>query len=158
MGLNVINSPLRYEEALSMRDSFAKNIYEKTFNYLIKKMNEKIEIEHVNLEDEKGSNNYRKSIGLLDIFGFEVLGINSLEQFFINFANEKLQQLYVSYIFKEEQNEFMREGLREFSHDIGFQDNKPVIDLFENYPLGIFHLINQSSELNQDDKDLPSSI
>ena len=30
--------------------------------------------------------------------------INSLEQFFINFANEKLQQLYVSYIFKEEQN------------------------------------------------------
>jgi myosin heavy subunit len=70
MGLNVINSPLRYDEALSMRDSFAKNIYEKTFNYLIKKMNEKIEIEHVNLEDEKGSNNYRKSIGLLDIFGF----------------------------------------------------------------------------------------
>jgi myosin heavy subunit len=158
MGLNVINSPLKYEEALSLRDSFAKNIYEKTFNYLIKKMNEKIEIEHVNLEDEKGANNYRKSIGLLDIFGFEVLHVNSLEQFFINFANEKLQQLYVSYIFKEEQNEFMREGLREFSHDIGFQDNKPIIDLFEYYPLGIFHLINQSSELNQDDKDLPSSI
>jgi myosin heavy subunit len=36
----------------------------------------------------------------------------------------------VSYIFKEEQNEFLKEGLKEFSHDIGFQDNKPVIDLF----------------------------
>lgn len=121
-------------------------------------MNEKIEIEQISLDDDRNSNAYRKSIGLLDIFGFEVLMLNSLEQFFINFANEKLQQLYVSYIFKEEQNEFMREGLREFSHDIGFQDNKPIIDLFENYPLGIFHLVNQSSELNQDDKDLPASI
>ena len=42
MGLSVINSPLRYDEALSLRDSFAKNIYEKMFNFLIKKMNEKI--------------------------------------------------------------------------------------------------------------------
>lgn len=100
MGLNVINSPLKYEEALSIRDSFAKNIYEKTFNFLIKKMNQKIEIEQINIEEEKNSNHFRKSIGLLDIFGFEVLNTNSLEQFFINFANEKLQQLYVSYIFK----------------------------------------------------------
>ena len=81
--------------------------------------------------------------------------INSLEQFFINFANEKLQQLYVSYIFKEEQEEFLREGLKEFSHDIGFQDNKPIIDLFELYPLGIFHLVNESSELNKLDENLP---
>lgn len=84
--------------------------------------------------------------------------INSLEQFFINFANEKLQQLYVSYIFKEEQNEFLREGLKEFAHDIGFQDNKPIIDLFELYPLGIFHLVNESSELNKSDMDLPDII
>jgi hypothetical protein len=32
-----------------LRDSFAKNVYEKTFSFLIKKMNEKIEIEQVSL-------------------------------------------------------------------------------------------------------------
>jgi myosin heavy subunit len=48
-----------------------------------------------------GNRELRKSIGVLDIFGFEVLKTNSLEQVFINFANEKLQQLYVKYIFKE---------------------------------------------------------
>ena len=101
-GMNIINTPLKFNEALALRDSFSKNIYEKVFNFLVAKLNEKIEIEKIDFASE--SQRQRKSIGLLDIFGFEVLLINSLEQFFINFANEKLQQLYVSYIFKEEQN------------------------------------------------------
>ena len=84
---------------MALQNSFSKNLYEKSFLFLVKKLNEKIEIEKVNLEQT--SKVFRKSIGLLDIFGFEVLEVNSLEQLFINFANEKLQQLYVSYIFKE---------------------------------------------------------
>lgn len=39
MGGNVIKSPLRYDEALALRDSFAKNIYERTFNFLVSKLN-----------------------------------------------------------------------------------------------------------------------
>jgi myosin heavy subunit len=98
MGQNVINSPLKYDEAIALQNSFSKNLFEKTFIFLVSKLNEKIELEKVNLDETNKS--FRKSIGILDIFGFEVLGINSLEQFFINFANEKLQQLYVSYVFK----------------------------------------------------------
>jgi ribonuclease HII len=41
MGASVINSPLKYDEALALRDSFSKNIYEKTFNFLIKKLKNK---------------------------------------------------------------------------------------------------------------------
>lgn len=55
----------------------------------------------MDMDDLSQNRANRRSIGILDIFGFEILKKNSLEQFFINFANEKLQQLYVSYIFKE---------------------------------------------------------
>ena len=42
MGVNIINSPLKYDEAIALRDSFSKNIYEKVFNFLVMKLNEKI--------------------------------------------------------------------------------------------------------------------
>jgi myosin heavy subunit len=70
-------SPLKYDEAIAIRDSFAKNIYEKTFSFLVLKLNEKIEIEKINLEGSD-STEKRRNIGLLDIFGFEVLHLNSL--------------------------------------------------------------------------------
>jgi len=50
------------------------------------------------------------SIGLLDVFGFEVFETNSLEQLLINYANEKLAQLFNELFVESERRELQQEG------------------------------------------------
>lgn len=41
---SVIDSPLRLDEALALRDSLSKNLYEKLFTFLVFKLNDKIQL------------------------------------------------------------------------------------------------------------------
>ena len=43
------------------------------------------------------------SIGILDIYGFEIFQKNGFEQFCINYVNEKLQQIFIELTLKAEQ-------------------------------------------------------
>lgn len=63
------------------------------------------------------------AIGLLDIFGFEVFKVNSIEQLCINYCNEKLQNLYIFYVFKAEKDTFINEGLEDFLGELNYVDN-----------------------------------
>merc|ERR1712137_305606 len=50
-------------------------------------------------------------MGTLDIYGFECLETNSLEQLCINLANERLQQFFVEMVLDTEQKLYEREGV-----------------------------------------------
>ena len=66
-------------------------------------------------------------VGLLDIFGFEVFKKNSIEQLCINFANEKLQQMFNRHTFTLEEKTYEDEGI-EFKH-IEFHDSQPLLNM-----------------------------
>ncbi|KAK1342402.1 hypothetical protein QTO34_015167 [Cnephaeus nilssonii] len=82
------------------------------------------------------------SIGVLDIYGFEIFQKNGFEQFCINFVNEKLQQIFIELTLKAEQEEYVQEGIR--WTPIQYFNNKIVCDLIENKlsPPGIMSVLD----------------
>ena len=85
------------------------------------------------------------SIGILDIFGFEVFQTNSLEQFFINYANEKLQQHFYQHTFTKEEAEYADEGIS--AQHIEFSDNRSCLDLIEERKLftGVMKMLDEEA-------------
>lgn len=49
---------------------------------------------------------------MVTLLGFEIFDNNSFEQFCINLCNEKLQQLFIELTLKQEQEEYVREGIK----------------------------------------------
>uniref|UniRef100_A0A5F9CPP5 Unconventional myosin-X n=1 Tax=Oryctolagus cuniculus TaxID=9986 RepID=A0A5F9CPP5_RABIT len=130
-----ILTPLNVQQAVDSRDSLAMALYARCFEWVIKKINSRI----------KGKDDF-KSIGILDIFGFENFEVNHFEQFNINYANEKLQEYFNKHIFSLEQLEYSREGL--VWEDIDWIDNGECLDLIEK-KLGLLALINEESHFPQ---------
>jgi len=87
-GGHVVQKTLTSEQAVYAKDALAKALYERLFNWLVDRINQAIKPKEVN--GYKGT-----VIGVLDIYGFEILDTNSFEQFCINYCNEKLQQLFI---------------------------------------------------------------
>ncbi|NXW67343.1 MYO1B protein, partial [Hirundo rustica] len=66
---------------------------------------------------------------------------NSFEQFIINYCNEKLQQIFIELTLKEEQEEYIREGI-EWTH-IEYFNNAIICDLIENHQTGILAMLDE---------------
>ncbi|XP_041088780.1 myosin VIIAa [Polyodon spathula] len=134
-----VSTPLSIEQALDVRDAFVKGIYGRLFVWIVEKINAAI---------YKAPSNepktVRRSIGLLDIFGFENFTVNSFEQLCINFANENLQQFFVRHVFKLEQEEYNLENIN-WQH-IEFTDNQDALDMIAIKPLNIISLIDEESK------------
>ena len=112
-------------------------------------------------EQEENFRAETKTIGLLDIFGFENFKENNFEQLCINYVNEKLHKLYISAIFDAEKFELRNEGLGDRVNQLKYPDltSLDVIKLLDekvqtgirsgigktDSKIGIFNLINDCS-------------
>ncbi|XP_020366612.1 unconventional myosin-If [Rhincodon typus] len=126
-----INMTLNVEQAGYTRDALSKALYARLFDYLV---------DAVNKAMQKPYEEY--SIGVLDIYGFEIFQKNGFEQFCINFVNEKLQQIFIELTLKAEQEEYVQEGIK--WTPIQYFNNKIVCDLIENKlnPPGIMSVLD----------------
>eukprot|EP00516_Mucochytrium_quahogii_P005474 CAMPEP_0203751320 /NCGR_PEP_ID=MMETSP0098-20131031/5412_1 /ASSEMBLY_ACC=CAM_ASM_000208 /TAXON_ID=96639 /ORGANISM=" , Strain NY0313808BC1" /LENGTH=935 /DNA_ID=CAMNT_0050640985 /DNA_START=162 /DNA_END=2966 /DNA_ORIENTATION=+ len=137
-----VSQVLKKQEAYKTRDALAKALYGRTFERLVVEINAAV---GMNTQVDEGTHN---SIGVLDIYGFEIFESNSFEQLCINYCNEKLQQLFIELTLRTEQDEYKSEGIV-WEH-IDFFNNKTVCDLIElkqkPHP-GILSLLDEECSL-----------
>jgi len=118
-------------------EALAKAIYSRLFNWIVWSVNLRIRAE---------DSIVASFIGVLDIFGFESFATNSFEQLCINYCNETLQQHFNQFIFKLEQEEYIREQI-DWSN-VEFPDNQDCLDLIESKrPAGVLMLLDEQCML-----------
>uniref|UniRef100_A0A8C2HZM3 Unconventional myosin-Id n=1 Tax=Cyprinus carpio TaxID=7962 RepID=A0A8C2HZM3_CYPCA len=137
-GRDVIDKQHTHQEASYGRDALAKAIYERLFCWIVGRINDIIEVKNYDARVH-GKNTV---IGVLDIYGFEIFQNNSFEQFCINYCNEKLQQLFIQLVLKQEQEEYEREGIP-WKH-IDYFNNQIIVDLVEQQHKGIFAVLDEA--------------
>ncbi|KAJ9553939.1 hypothetical protein OSB04_017984 [Centaurea solstitialis] len=125
---------LTLTQASDSRDALAKSIYSGLFDWLVDQINKSL---------SAGKRRTGRSISILDIYGFESFDVNSIEQFCINYANERLQQHFNRHLFKLEQEEYIQDGIDWAKMD--FEDNQDCLNLFEKKPLGLLSLLDEES-------------
>lgn len=131
----VIESPANPSQAMATRDALAKAIYNNLFDWIVERVNVSL----------KSRGTPANSIGILDIYGFEIFEKNSFEQLCINYVNEKLQQIFIQLTLKTEQEEYAREQIQ--WTPIKYFDNKIVCDLIEaTRPPGVFSALKDATK------------
>uniref|UniRef100_A0A672ZTQ9 Myosin IB n=1 Tax=Sphaeramia orbicularis TaxID=375764 RepID=A0A672ZTQ9_9TELE len=127
-----VSTTLNVAQAYYARDALAKNLYSRLFSWLVTRINESIKAQ---------TKTRHKVMGVLDIYGFEIFEDNSFEQFIINYCNEKLQQIFIELTLREEQEEYVREGI-EWTN-IEYFNNAIICDLIENNQNGILAMLDE---------------
>ena len=129
-----VTADIKLQQAVDGRDALTRSMYARLFDHLIARIN--VALAKHGREKKKPDD---RVIGVVDIFGFEVYQENSIEQLCINYANEKLQQLFTREVFVETQHTYEREGIA--LHDFRYADNAALLNAFEAQTDGIWDLL-----------------
>ncbi|GAB6030643.1 hypothetical protein CHUAL_007499 [Chamberlinius hualienensis] len=132
--LELLMTDLTATEASCTRDLLCKSLYNRLFLWIIGKINECIKFK---------KQRSRRSLGILDMYGFEVFEKNSFEQLIINYCNERLQNLFIETSLKLEQEEYAKEGIQWTPVD--FYNNDAICDLIDKNNNGILAILDEES-------------
>ncbi|CAJ0748610.1 1733_t:CDS:2, partial [Entrophospora sp. SA101] len=91
---------LDIEAASVQRDELAKALYSLLFSWIVEYINTKICRE-----------DFASFIGIVDLIGFQNASTNSLDQFCVNFANEKIYNFTLQQIFEVNNAEYVDQGI-----------------------------------------------
>ncbi|NWY69769.1 MYO15 protein, partial [Erithacus rubecula] len=131
-----IITPLSVEGAIDARDSIAKALYYLLFEWLLLRINEWL----APWESDC-------AVGIVDIHGFEDLGVNSLEQLCINFANEHLQWFFSQTVIAQEEEEYSQEQLTWIPMSKMYSQS--CLDFLTAKPHGILCILDDQTSLPQ---------
>ncbi|XP_069926810.1 myosin-IIIb isoform X2 [Oryctolagus cuniculus] len=130
------------DRAADVRDAMAKALYGRLFSWIVNRINTLLQPDKNICHAEDGMN-----VGILDIFGFENFQRNSFEQLCINIANEQIQYYFNQHVFALEQVEYQSEGID--AVPVEYEDNRPLLDMFLQKPLGLLALLDEESRFPQ---------
>ena len=117
----VLIQDLNSTEAAAARDGLCRALYGRMFTWIVNRVNESL----------KPPPRKHKTVGLLDLFGFEALSgrNNGFQQLASNYANERLHHAVTSWTLAAEQEEMAAEGVE--WQRVEFFDNGRVCGLLE---------------------------
>lgn len=122
--------------AEAQRDELAQALYSLLFSWMVEFFN-------VKLCDETPAN----FIGVVDMFGFQQFTVNGLDQFCVNYSNERLHQFFLNRVFEADQADFELEGISESIPRINFFDNSACLQMLgqENGEEGLIGIMSSQS-------------
>ncbi|KZT54073.1 glycosyltransferase family 2 protein [Calocera cornea HHB12733] len=127
------------EGAAGNRDDLAKTLYSLLFAWINETMNQNL------CRDD-----FLTFIGLFDLPGFQNISssatrTNSLDQFCINYANERLQNWVQKRIFEKHTKEYEAEEITNLIPTVPFFDNSECVRLMANQPGGLIHIMDDQA-------------